>query len=155
MSSEAGLDHVVEIHFDELDPMQMLHNTRYAVYAERALNAFFWSVGRTYALDVVANPDQFHVVKEFAVEFRSPLIGTGKMTTTIWVEKLGGSSCTYGFRCASPERGVVHARGHRTIVKLDPTTLRPAPWTEWFKEVHRPLLRQDDPAGIVGLCRPA
>ena len=142
MNGEAGFDHVAEIHFDELDPMRMLHNTRYAVHVERALNAFFWSLGRSYAIDVAQNPDQFHVVKEFCVEFLVPFLGTGPMTTTIWVERLGGSSCTYGFLCASPEPGLIHARGHRTIVKLDPTTLRPAPWTEWFKESNSPLVRR-------------
>lgn len=146
MSGQSGFDHVVEIHFDELDPMRMLHNTRYAVYVERALNAFFWSLGRSYALDVAENPDQLHLVKEFHVEFLAPFTGTGHLTTTIWAEKLGHSSCIYGFHCVSPERGPVHARGHRTIVKVDPATLRPAPWTEWFKEVHRPLLPQCSPA---------
>jgi acyl-CoA thioesterase FadM len=35
----------------------------------------------------------------------------------------------------------VHARGRRTVVKLEPASLRPARWTERFREAHAGLQR--------------
>src|SRR5262245_34184373 len=110
------------VHFDELDPMQMLHNARMAAHVERATVAFYASLGRRWERNVADNPDQFHVVRELCVEFLQPFVGTGEMQVELWVEKLGSTSCVYGFRCASVDGRVVRARGRRAIVKLDPAT---------------------------------
>lgn len=141
---EPGFDHPSTVHFDELDPMKMLHNTRYTVLVERAIIAFYYSTGRVWELDIADNPDQFQAVKQFSIEFMVPFLGIGEMTTTIWVEWLGRASCTYGFRCTSHGGDLLHASGRRTHVKLHPDTLRAAPWTDWFREFHAPLLRQQE-----------
>ena len=90
-------------------------------------------------LDASLNPDQFHVVREVQVEFLTPFRGLGHLQVELWVEKLGETSCVYGFECSS-ETGV-HARGRRTVVKLEPASLRPARWTERFREAHAGLRR--------------
>ena len=115
------------IHFDELDPMQMLHNARFASHIERAVSAFYLSHGGRWRLDVRDNPDQFHVVRAFNIEFLSPFHGTGDMRIDIWVERLGTTSCTYGFLCSSLDGSSAFARGERTIVKLDSGTHKPSP----------------------------
>ena len=132
------------IHFDELDPMHLLHNARYAVHAERAAIAFYRSVGRRWERNVADNPDQFHVVRELQVEFLRPFQGTGEMRVELWVEKLGATSCIYGFRCLSEDGSVIHARGRRAIVKLDPASFRPLPWTAAFREAHARLLHSPE-----------
>lgn len=129
------------VHFDELDPMHMLHNARLATHVERATIAFYASLGRRWERKVADNPDQFHVVRELRVEFLQPFVGTGEMQVELWVEKLGSTSCVYGFRCASVDGRIVHARGRRAIVKLDPETYRPLPWTAEFRDAHARLLR--------------
>lgn len=133
------------IHFDDLDALQMLHNARYAVYVERATTAFYESVGKVWEQDVANNPDQFHVVREIHVEFFAPFKGTGEMRVGLWLEHLGATSCTYGFHCTSGvgATDVVHARGRRTIVRLDPVSLRPTPWTDWFRTAHERLAYTD------------
>lgn len=131
------------IYFDDLDALQMLHNARYAVYVERATTAFYESLGKVWEQDVADNPDQFHVVREIHVEFLAPFKRTGELRVGLWLEQLGATSCTYGFRCTSGVADVVHAHGRRTIVRLDPVSLRPAPWTDWFRTAHVRLAHSD------------
>src|SRR5438552_3761075 len=59
------------VHFDELDPMQMLHNSRFPAHVERAVSAWYFANGGTWRLDVADNPDQFHVVRELRIERRT------------------------------------------------------------------------------------
>jgi acyl-CoA thioester hydrolase len=135
---EAAFSYESLVFFDELDPMKTLHNARYAVHVERATTAFYGSLGFRYEFDDAENPDQVHVVRAFAIQFEAPFRSEGGLTVRLWAERLGTSSCTYGFACASGE--ALHARGQRTIVKLDPATLRPAPWTEKFRTGHERVL---------------
>jgi acyl-CoA thioester hydrolase len=131
------------VHFDELDAMKMLHNARFAVHVERATVAFYESFGRRWQLEPSANPDQFQVVREVRIEFLAPFLGTGALRIELWVERLGRTSCVYGFRCASETGDVVHARGTRAIVKLDPKTLAKAPWSEELTAEHEKILRRE------------
>ena len=128
-----------EVHFDELDAMKMLHNSRFLTHVERATGAWYAKLGHKWELNPADNPDQFHVVREFCIEFLSPVMGIGVLDVALWVERLGNTSCRYGFRLLS-EHGIEHARGTRTIVKLDPATRKPSPWTEGFREHHAALI---------------
>lgn len=134
------------IYFDDLDALQMLHNARYTVYVERATTAFYESLGKFWEQNVSDNPDQFHVVREIHVEFLAPFKGTGDLQVSLWLERLGATSCTYGFQCFSGGTDVIHAYGRRTIVHLDPVSLRPTPWTEWFRTAHERLVRSEGAA---------
>jgi acyl-CoA thioesterase FadM len=40
-SPEAVFSYASQVFFDELDPMHMLHNARYAVHVERAISALY------------------------------------------------------------------------------------------------------------------
>ncbi len=125
-----------DVHFDELDPMQMLHNSRFVAHVERAIIAWYHSRGRTWRRDPADNPDQFHVVRDLHIEYLSPVIGPGRMRIDVWLERLGNTSCVYGFVCSNDKGTVGYARGERTIVKLDPASHRPTPWSEQFRAVH-------------------
>ena len=129
------------VHFDELDPMQMLHNARFAAHVERAVAAWYLSSGKKWELRVDDNPDQFHVVRELRIEYLNPVIGMGTMRIDVWVERLGTTSCVYGFLCSSEDGATAYARGERTIVKIDPQSRRPAPWTNFFRDRHITLLK--------------
>ena len=128
------------VYFDELDPMQMLHNARFAAHVERAVTSWYAMSGKKWESNVADNPDQFHVVRELRIEYLNPVIGPGPLRIDIWVQHLGNTSCRYGFRCASEDGRVDYARGERTIVKIDPATKRPAAWTEFFREHHAALM---------------
>ena len=125
-----------DVHFDELDPMQMLHNSRFAAHVERAITAWYHSHGSKWRPDPSENPDQFHVVRDLHIEYLKPFIGPGRMRIDVWIERLGTTSCAYGFTCSNEAGTVGYARGERTIVKLDPASHRPAPWTEQFRAAH-------------------
>jgi acyl-CoA thioester hydrolase len=129
------------VHVDELDPMKMLHNSRFAAHVERAVGAWYTHNGGRWELDPRDNPDQFHVVRDLHVEFLNPVLGPRKMRIDLWVEHLGTTSCVYGFLCSSEDGAVPYARGERTIVKLDRASYRPAPWSDGFRSVHHGILK--------------
>jgi acyl-CoA thioester hydrolase len=129
-----------QVHFDELDPMQMLHNSRFVTHIERAITSWYSVAGRKWELNVADNPDQFHVVRDLRIEYLNPVIGANPIQIEVWVDHLGNTSCVYGFRFTSVDGAIEYARGNRTIVKVDPETRRPAPWTDAFREHHATIL---------------
>lgn len=141
----SAFTYVSQVFFDELDPMQMMHNARYATHVERATTRLYNAQGFRYERDVADNPDQHHAVRRYEAEFFAPVIGEVPLNVMLWVERLGSSSCTYGFACANSQQ--LHSSGTRTIVKLDPVTWEPVPWTELFRARHRPYLGSDVLAG--------
>ncbi len=134
--------HSSRVYFDELDAMAMLHNSRYAVHVERATTALYESLGFRWETDVANNPDQFHVVRRFEIDLRRPFAGDGELDVHLWVRRLGETSCSYAFACLGVD-GTVHASGQRTIVKLDPRSLRPTAWTARFRDGHRDLIEEN------------
>ncbi|MCM0677531.1 acyl-CoA thioesterase [Micromonospora phytophila] len=131
----------VPVHFDDLDAMGIVHNARYAVLLERALTPYWADRGVSFRGGGKIAPDLFHAVREFAITFRAPITGTGPVAVHFWLEHFGTSSAEYGFRFRSVDGSVVHAEGRRAIVRLDPATLRPAPWTDAARAVAATLLR--------------
>lgn len=129
------------VHFDELDPMKMLHNSRFAAHVERAISAWYESLGGKWALRVEDNPDQFHVVRDLHIEYLAPFVGMGTMRIDLWVDRIGNTSCIYAFLCSSVDGNIAYARGERTIVKVDPRSLRPSPWSEPFRARHSTLVK--------------
>jgi acyl-CoA thioester hydrolase len=138
-----GVGHVqpVVVHFDDLDAMGIVHNARYAVLLERAIAAYWAAHGHSFAGGRPTTPDVVHAVREFAITYRVPIRGTGEVAVHFWLDSFGRTSAEYGFRFLSADHTVVHAEGRRAIVRLDPATLRPTPWTDAGRAVGEPLLR--------------
>lgn len=141
-----GLDvgHVqpLDVHFDDLDPMGIVHNARYAVLLERAIAPYWAARGHSFAGGRPTAPDVVHAVREFAITYLAPIRGTGQIAVHFWLAAFGRTSGTYGFRFLSADHGTVHAEGRRSIVRLDPVTLRPTPWTEAGRAVATELLQR-------------
>lgn len=129
------------VFFDDLDAMGMLHNSRYLVLAERANSAFFEANGWRWEADPRLNPDQFYVVREQRVRYLEPIHGPGEVAVQMWVAGLGQTSATYAFEVRSGDSAQVRAEIRRVQVKLDPVTLRPAPWTPALRGQLQSLLR--------------
>lgn len=130
----------VTVHFDDLDAMGIVHNARYAVLLERALAAY-WSIrGHSFSGGRPSTPDVIHAVREYAITYHAPIRGTGEILVHFWLDEFGSSSGAYAFRFLSRDRQTVYAEGRRVIVKLDPKTLRPTPWTPGAREVAAGLL---------------
>lgn len=130
----------VTVHFDDLDALGILHNARYAVLLERALTVYWAERGVAFRGGNSA-PDVFHAVREFAITYRAPVTTTGPVAVHFWLERFGTSSAEYAFRFRSVDGTTVYAEGRRAIVRLDPATMRPAPWTDTARAVASALLR--------------
>jgi acyl-CoA thioester hydrolase len=129
------------VHFDDLDAMGIVHNARYAVFLERALGMWWSAHGFTLVDGRPSNPDWVHAVAEYSISYRTPVRGTGEIGVHFWLDKMGESSAVYGFRVVSADGKTVHAEGRRVNIKLDPATLRPAPWTSEGRATGSLLLR--------------
>ena len=135
------------VYFDDLDALQILHNARYLLLFERTIGSFW---GRAMGWDAMAgstNPDRYHLVRANHIEYVRPVTGLGEVRVRTWVEKLGRTSLTFGFRLLPMDEDEDYAVGSRVIVCIDPATRRPTPWSEDFRARIAPFLRPPDPVG--------
>lgn len=125
--------HRSTVWFDELDMVGVLHNARYAIHVERAMTAWHHSLIDQDPSDAVV------VVREYNIEFLRPFTEQrGELVVECGVGRLGSTSAVFTFRALSyPADGseIEHARGIRAIVKVDPKTLRPTPWSDRYREL--------------------
>ncbi|WKE72759.1 thioesterase family protein [Streptomyces sp. WP-1] len=134
----------VTVHFDDLDALGLLHNARYPLLVERAWTELWHEHGIRFDGDWVAAGDACNAVRELRIGYEAPVTSPGRYAVHLWLERLGNTGLTYGFRFCSADGAATYARGERVLVRLDATTLRPAPWSDGFRAVARELLR---PAG--------
>lgn len=143
-SVEFGHVEPVLVHFDDLDAMGIVHNARYPLLFERAVTPYWAARGHGFAAGRPTSPDVFHAVRELTISYRVPIRDTGWIGVHFWLERFGTSSADYGFRFLSRDGRTAHAEGRRSIVRLDPATMRSTPWTEAARTVAAGILR---PAG--------
>ncbi len=129
------------VHFDDLDAMGVLHNSRYAVLVELAMTLWWTERGVSFTGGRPTTPDAFNVVREYAITFHRPVRGTGEVVVHFWLEQLGTTSAEYRFRVMATDGETVYAEGRRVNVRLDLATMRPAPWTERAREIAASLVR--------------
>jgi len=126
-------EEVMGVYFDDLDPFQILHNARYVLLFERTLGSFWERIGFG-GLQETSSPDRYHFVRANQVEYLSPVRGTGRVRVRVWIEHLGKTSLTFGFRLMPMDEDRDHARGSRTVVRVSPDTWTPVPWTQPFRD---------------------
>ena len=129
---EKFFEQVMGVYFDDLDPFHILHNARYVLLFERTLGSFWQSLGLG-GLQDSHSPDRFHFVRANHVEYLRPVKGVCQVRVRVWVEQLGRTSLTFGFRILPMNEDVDHATGTRTVVRVDPDTWKPSPWTDGFR----------------------
>ncbi|MGM9440087.1 acyl-CoA thioesterase [Streptomyces murinus] len=134
----------VTVHFDDLDALGLLHNARYPLLVERAWTELWHEHGIRFDGDWVAAGDACNAVRELRIGYEAPVTSPGRYAVHLWLERLGTTGLTYGFRFCSADGTETYARGTRVLVRLDATTLRPAPWSDGFRAVARELLRPAD-----------
>jgi acyl-CoA thioester hydrolase len=134
------------VYFDDLDAFQVLHNARYLLIIERTIGAFWQHLGWGNLLDAQTNPDQFHLVRANHIEYHRAVRGVSRVRCRIWVEKLGRTSLTIGFNVLPLDEDRPYATGTRVLVRVDPDSQLPTPWTEPFRLTLAPYQRQPDPA---------
>lgn len=122
-------ERVLEVFFDDLDAVGIVHNVRYLLFAERAIGAFWQKLGLSTTPQVDGHADRFHLVKANTIEYLRPITRTGEIRARVWVEKLGTTSLTFGYAISSMSGEHDFAKGTRTVVSADPATHRPTPWS--------------------------
>jgi acyl-CoA thioester hydrolase len=125
----------VDVHFDDLDLMGIVHNARYAVLIERAIAAYWIREG--FPFD---SSKGLLAVAEFTINYRVPIYRVGPVGVEFWIDRLGTSSAVYGYRVVSDE--VVHADGKRVMIQIDPLTRRPSPWPADTRAIAEKLLKE-------------
>ncbi|MFD6418925.1 acyl-CoA thioesterase [Streptomyces sp. NPDC060194] len=134
----------VSVHFDDLDALGLLHNARYPLLVERAWVAYWEARGVGFEGDWAAAGDFCNAVKELRIAYDAPVTRTGGYAVHLWLERLGTTGLTYGFRFCSADGLTTYAHGTRVLVRLDPGTLRPAPWSDALRSAGRELLPPRD-----------
>ena len=134
-------EQVMDVYFDDLDPFHILHNARYVLLFERTLGAFWNDIGMGGFQDP-EHPDRFHFVRANHVEYLHPVRGVTRVRVRVWVESLGRTSLTFGFRIMPMDQDLDHAVGSRTVVRVDPEGQRPVPWTDAFRAEIAPWVRE-------------
>ena len=132
---------IQHVYFDDLDALNILHNVRFLLFTERARGELFNALGFRWEDDFAINPDKFHVVAEHRVLYLHPVRGEGDVEVALTVTHLGVSSCVLAASVESRDRSVVHAEAHTRLVRLDPHTNRPCPWSDRFRNAVAPLVR--------------
>lgn len=122
--------------FDELDPLNMLHNSRYSYIIERATYLFFNAVSVIEKFDIVEFPDLHHVVRQINLTYIKPIFGVISFFVKVRPIKLREAACIYEVSFVSEDKNVVYCKGERTIVKVNPLTFQPAGWSKKFRETH-------------------
>jgi acyl-CoA thioester hydrolase len=131
----------VTVHFDDLDALGLLHNARYPLMVERAWAELWQEYGIHFAGDWAAAGDACNAVKELRITYEAPVTRPGTYAVHLWLERLGTTGLTYGFRFCSEDGAVTYAQGRRVLVRLDAETMRPTPWSDAFRAAGRELLR--------------
>ncbi|MEZ5114933.1 MAG: thioesterase family protein [Candidatus Nanopelagicales bacterium] len=123
--------------FDDMDALGTVHHGRFPYLAERAQSALFESLGYGWTDVRDRHEDICYVVREVRVGYHAPVTTPGDVRVDLSVEHVGTTSAVWGFRCSTvdPDTGreTLHASGERVVVKVDPDTLRPRPWTDAFR----------------------
>ena len=132
---------VQRVYFDDLDAINILHNVRYLLFIERARGELFNALGFHWQDDLEHNPDKWHVIAEHTIRYLVPFRGEGEILIELTPSKLGSSSLVIDARVRSPHGDIVFADGATRLVRLDPTTNKPCPWSDRFRQALLPLVK--------------
>lgn len=128
------------VYFDDLDALNILHNVRFLLFMERARGELFQALGFRWEDDVTRNPDKFHVVAAHEIKYLAPVRGEGELTVELQPTQLGRSSLVIEAKVRAVHGDQIFAQGMTRLVRLDPETFKPCPWSDRFRAAVEPLL---------------
>lgn len=129
------------VYFDDLDALNILHNVRFLLFMERARGELFNALGFRWEDSLAVNPDKHHVVAAHTIEYLVPVRGEGDVLVELTPTSIGRSSLIIGAQVRGMHGDTVFAEGTTRIVRLDPETNRPCPWSDRFRQAITPLVR--------------
>lgn len=137
---------IQHVYFDDLDALNILHNVRFLLFIERARGELLNALGFRWQDDIAQNPDKFHVIAEHWIRYLAPVRGEGDITVDLWLTRLGTTSAVLHAKVASVDGAVTFAESETRLVRLDPSTYRPTPWSDRFRAIVSPLVRPEEAA---------
>jgi acyl-CoA thioester hydrolase len=129
------------VFWDTLDLMGIMHNAAYLLLFERARTEFWRAQGVKGYGD--GGFDWPYMVARNEINYRAPIISEQTVEVHVFVTKLGRSSVTFGHEVYSAD-GKLAADGGTVLVRIDPETQRPIPWTDHFRGLVTPYLRPEE-----------
>ena len=135
MDTSIGAVRRKQVYVDDLDGFGMLYHAAYATFFDHAVLDYWLEAG--WAVDPSAS---VQVIRQLSLTYHAPVLGAGAVDVHFWIGRAGRTSVQYDFALLSPDHSVVHAEGSRTLVNLDPQTLRPTPLTDEMWGYAAPLL---------------
>ena len=134
---------VQRVYFDDLDALNILHNVRFLLFMERARGELFNALGFRWQDSLADNPDKYHVIAEHQIQYLAPVRGECELCIEIRPVHIGKTSFVITAEVKSIDGSVVHAEGRTRLVRLDPTTDRPCPWSDRFRSAVTPLVGRE------------
>lgn len=131
---------IQRVYFDDLDALNILHNVRYLLFTERARGELFDLLGFRWEDDLTVNPDKYHVVAEHQIKYLAPVRGEGELSVELQPSHLGTSSAILDAKVRALHGDVLNATSTTRLVRLDPSTQRPCPWSDRFRAAFGPLV---------------
>lgn len=131
---------IQRVYFDDLDALNILHNLRFLLFTERARGELFNLLGFRWEDDLTVNPDKYHVVAEHQIKYLAPVRGEGELSVELQPSHLGASSAILDARVRALHGDVLNATSTTRLVRLDPVTQRPCPWSDRFRAAFEPLV---------------
>ena len=129
---------VQRIYWDQLDLLGVLHNAAYPALFERARTAFWRSLG----IDGYQDKDldfPYYVVRN-EINYLMPLTSEQEIRVRVFVEKIGRTSLTFGHDIFDNAHNQVSV-GSTTIVRIDPETKAPIPWSDNMRRMLAPYVK--------------
>ena len=133
---------IQHVYFDDLDALNILHNVRFLLFMERARGELFNVLGFRWEDDFSVNPDKYHVVAAHEIKYLMPVRGEGDVAVALTPTHLGTSSLILHANVQSLDGKAIYAEGTTRIVRLDPTTNKPCPWSQVFRDKLGALVKQ-------------
>lgn len=131
---------IQHVYFDDLDALNILHNVRFLLFIERARGELFNRLGFRWQDDLATNPDKYHVIAEHQIRYLVPVRGEGDLCVELTPTHLGRTSFVVSAAVRSTDGQVLHADGSTRLVRLDPATQKPCPWSDRFRAALTPFL---------------
>lgn len=116
----------ISVRWGDMDAFGHINNSRYATYLEEARLQWFAGIEGGW-LDERTAP----VVAAMSINFRSPIEWPCELVVELYVERVGGSSLTLGFRMVSrdtPQK--FYADGSTVLVWVERASGRSVPLPE-------------------------
>lgn len=127
--------------FDQTDGLGILHHSHYVLLMERAQKVMFVALMGKDTIDPVVAPDVLVVVRDIDLHYLQAIRPECELRLILSVRKVRAAGLVVDVEFRSADLSVLHAKGSRTVCRVDGVTHQPAAWTEEFRAKHEALIR--------------